>query len=60
MTESIPFFKTSLLCDQLNGVTTTNNNNNLFEKEQNKWLVPQMVTKLIKAGQDEYRNAQEK
>ena len=36
-----------------------NNNNNLFEKQQNEWFVPQIVTKLIGAGQDEYRNTLE-
>ena len=42
------------------GSYNNNNNNNLFEKQQNKWLVPQIVTKLIEAGQDEYRNTLEK
>ena len=32
----------------------------LFEKQQNEWLVPQIVTKLIEAGQDECRNTLEK
>ena len=36
-----------------------NNNNNLFEKQQNEWFVPQIVTKLIEAGQDEHRNTLE-
>ena len=44
-----------------------NNNNNLFEqkkkkekKKQSEWFVPQIVTKLIEARQDEYRNTLEK
>ena len=37
-----------------------NNNNYLFENQQNEWLVPQIVTKLIETGQDEYRNTLEK
>ena len=38
----------------------TFNNNNLCEKLQDERLVPQIVTKLIEAGQDEYRNTLEK
>ena len=40
----------------LASLRSSNNNNNLFEKQQNEWFVPQIVTILIEAGQDEYRN----
>ena len=41
-------------------IKKSKNNNNLFEKQQNEWFVPQIVTKLIEAGQDEYRNTLKK
>ena len=30
------------------------------QQQQNEWFVPQIVTKIIEAGQDEYRNTLEK
>ena len=54
------FFLSTTSNALLDLVQSNTNNNNLFEKQQNEWPVPQIVTKLTEVGQDEYRNTLKK